>query len=105
MNFLNKFGIPADIQETLAPVSKEGMFFIIWNGNADKYLKALQEYGEDSFWTEVRMCFAADDPEQALSNFRKNTKERNVQYFISALKRSVSFLKRTTKEKIEDVLS
>jgi hypothetical protein len=105
MDKLNQFGIPEDIQKTFAPVLNEGMFLFIWNGAPDKYLKALQKYGEDSFWKEVRTCFATDDPEQALNNFQKNTTERDMQYFISALKRSVSFLKNATKKRVEGVLS
>lgn len=105
MDKLNQFGIPEDIQKTFAPVFSEGFFLCIWNGSPDKYLNALQAYGEDSFWKEVRACFATDDPEQALNKFQQNTKERDMQYFISALKRSVNFLKNATKKSIEGVLS
>lgn len=104
MDELDKFNIPKDIQEKFSSVSTEEMFLHSWkNIKAEKFLRAVLEDGEELFWEKIRSCFMADDPEEALSLFQGEV-PKALAYMVSALKRSVSFLKFQTKQQTEVVL-
>jgi hypothetical protein len=108
MDSLNKFGIPAKLQEKFTSL-EDNQFFssFIWNEkmlNPQKVQMALQDYGEDAFWEEVQMVFSAEDPEQSLSELQRDLENRNLKYLVSALKRSVSLLKQQTKKEVGEIL-
>lgn len=109
MNLLDKFGIPADLQENFTSLKDNQLFSsFIWNEkmlNPQKIQIALQDYGEDAFWEEVKIVFSAEDPEQALSELQRDLENRSLKYLVSALKRSVSLLKGSMKKQIKQVLS